>query len=682
MMYTLLIAGCLLSQHVDRTHDVTDEDYFTLSWISDCEVSPDGNNVAWVEGRWDENLDRRNMDLWVANRRGTEKRRLTFDTAGDFDPQWGADGQWIYFASSRGERANNPPLNRRKQIWRIRPDGTGLMAVTRLKNGLSEWALARGGDLLFYTSHDDEQAGDRWGPLRKKYNDVEYGHGAEQWSALYRLDLNTWRTEEIYDEQRFIVEFAPSPNGDRVAMITTPDQRLITNEGQSEIDVLDTATGNVRRLDDTLWRAEAPSPFGWLGGPAWSSDGKRLAFNVDFDGFPAEIIVASLDNDEPLLRRIDRLEEATVASRPYWIPRTHNLSYIAERGTLRPVALITNADTDRASGRWIQSPEICVWSMDVADKKGDIAVVASTATTPPVVGLLGGPQQFSAVVDPNEHAHNWRIPEVRTVSWTAEDGTRIEGVLESPWGHSFERDGPLPMFVHLHGGPTSASSACLEFSSGGRGLWATRGWALFSPNYRGSTGYGDEFVTDLVGHENEIEVTDILAGVDAMVAQGIADPDRLAVGGWSNGGYLTNCIIAATDRFKAASSGAGVFDQTMQWSIEDTPGHVINYAGGSLPWEDPEELRRMSPLYGAESISTPTLIHVGEGDARVPPQQARALFRALHDYLGVDSQLVVYDGEGHGISKMSNRKARIAWDKAWIEHWVQGKEPLAGVVNE
>jgi dipeptidyl aminopeptidase/acylaminoacyl peptidase len=245
--------------------------------------------------------------------------------------------------------------------------------------------------------------------------------------------------------------------------------------------------------------------------------------------------------------------------------------------------------------------------------------------------------------------------------------------LELPFGYSIGKDAPLPMYVHLHGGPTSSVTSALEFSMYGRGLLSSDGWVVFSPNYRGSTGYGDTFLTDLVGRENDIEVQDILAGVDAMIELGIADPNKLAVGGWSNGGYLTNCLIATTDRFKAASSGAGVFEQTMQWSIEDTPGHVINYAEG-LPWEVPAELQRMSPLFEADSISTPTIIHVGAGDARVPAEQSKALFRALHDYLDVPTQLVVYPGTGHGLSKMSHRKAKIEWDSAWLNYWINNKE--------
>jgi dipeptidyl aminopeptidase/acylaminoacyl peptidase len=275
----------------------------------------------------------------------------------------------------------------------------------------------------------------------------------------------------------------------------------------------------------------------------------------------------------------------------------------------------------------------------------------------------------SVIANPNSHANDWQLPEIQTVKWTSIDGTMVEGVLELPNGFVVGQDAPLPMYVDLHGGPTSARTADVSISMYGRGLLSSDGWAVFSPNYRGSTGYGDTFLTDLVGRENDVEVQDILDGVDEMVERGIADPEKLAVGGWSNGGYLTNCLIAATDRFKAASSGAGVFDQTMQWSTEDTPGHVVNYAKG-LPWEVADEFRRMSPLFEADNITTPTIIHVGAGDERVPAEQSRALFRSLHDYLDVPTQLVIYPGTGHGLSKMSHRKAKIEWDKAWLNRWV------------
>jgi dipeptidyl aminopeptidase/acylaminoacyl peptidase len=228
------------------------------------------------------------------------------------------------------------------------------------------------------------------------------------------------------------------------------------------------------------------------------------------------------------------------------------------------------------------------------------------------------------------------------------------------------------MVVEVHGGPTDATPLAFRFWGYGRVIFPARGYALLSPNYRGSTGYSDKFMTDLIGRENDVEVKDILAGVDAMAQRGVADPERLGVMGWSNGGFLTNCLITSSPRFKAASSGAGVLDQFMQWATEDTPGHVINYMRG-LPWDKTEAYVKGSPAYRLNQVRTPTLIHVGEKDERVPAEHARALYRALREYLGVPSELLVYPDQPHGLGKASQRMAKMEWDLAWFDKYVRGE---------
>ena len=143
--------------------------------------------------------------------------------------------------------------------------------------------------------------------------------------------------------------------------------------------------------------------------------------------------------------------------------------------------------------------------------------------------------------------------------------------------------------------------------------------------------------------------------------------------GWSNGGFLTNSLITVSDRFKAASSGAGVLDQNLQWATEDTPGHVINFMNGNLPWQNPDAYQAASPLYGLGSVTTPTLIHVGGDDPRVPPAHSRALYRALRQYLGVPTELVVYPGEPHSLTTYEHRKAKMEWDLAWFERYLGGE---------
>ncbi len=274
---------------------------------------------------------------------------------------------------------------------------------------------------------------------------------------------------------------------------------------------------------------------------------------------------------------------------------------------------------------------------------------------------------------------SWKLPQISIVSWIGANGDSVAGILELPAGHDGQT--PLPCILHIHGGPTAASLYRFELSTGGRGLYAAQGYAVFSPNYRGSTGYGADFMTDLIGRENDIEVEDILTGVQAMVERGFADGERLGVIGWSNGGFLTNCLLTRTDRFKAASSGAGVIDQVMQWGLEDTPGHVINFMQG-LPWQQAEAYRAASPLYDLGKVSTPTLLHVGGADERVPAAHARTLYRALKHYRKIETELVIYPGEPHGLKKYRRRQAKMAWDQAWFARYLLGETDEMSLLRE
>ena len=225
----------------------------------------------------------------------------------------------------------------------------------------------------------------------------------------------------------------------------------------------------------------------------------------------------------------------------------------------------------------------------------------------------------------NAHTSAWALPKISIVRWKGKDGKPVEGLLEVP--ADYKPGKPLPTIVNLHGGPTSAWPYSMVHGYLGSVVYASQGYAYFSPNYRGSTGYGDDFITDLVGKENDVDVSDILNGIDQLIADGVADRTRIGIAGWSNGGYLTNCLISKTNRFKAASSGAGIVDQTMEWGINDEPAFPVVFSGGT-PWQVPDAYRRTSPIFQFADVRTPTLFHVGENDPRCPKGQSEAAHRA------------------------------------------------------
>ena len=207
-----------------------------------------------------------------------------------------------------------------------------------------------------------------------------------------------------------------------------------------------------------------------------------------------------------------------------------------------------------------QDEDVVLEAIDVNER---IAAIVSTPTTLREVCLLESGKKPRPITRLNPQTDTWKLPMVKAVSWKGANGDTVRGVLELP---ADAKPGvPLPLIVAIHGGPTTSVPCSLEFNPyEGRCFLSAKGYAILCPNYRGSTGNGDKFLTDLIGKENDLEVEDILKGVDALVERKIADPDRLGVMGWSNGGYLTNCLIAKTTRFKAASSGAGIVDTVME----------------------------------------------------------------------------------------------------------------------
>ena len=676
------LAGAAALAQDAPTHDITLEDYFTLATVTSSAISPDGSMVAYTEMRWDETLDRRNTDIWMVDAATRAASRLSFDPSSDRDLTWGPGGEWLYYTSAP-ERAGEdaPPYDGSRQVWRMRADGSGAAPVTRVEDGIEAYELSADGTRVYYTTGVDHVEETRWAELKNSHSELTYGHGVFELSELHVLDLRTWRTETLIESPRVITEFSVSPDETKIAMLTTPDRELITNEGWSWVQVWDAADGTVSRLEDTLWRDEAPTPFGWLLGLAWSDDSRALAHRIDFDGYPGELFVTEFDGSGSRNTiRIGRPGGETLdGAAMQWVPGTRILCVIAEDHARQRVYAIENVAQGR-HGEWLTlTPgDVVVGSFGIAkDRPGRMAVVAATPEQYEEVVLVespGGSARYAALTDVNPQTADWKKPGVSVVTWTAPDGETVEGILELPHGHDPERDGPLPLVVSIHGGPTSSTPYCQRFWIYGRTLFPARGWAMLSPNYRGSTGFGDQFIVDLIGRENDIEVSDILAGVDAMVERGIADPEQMAVMGWSNGGFLTNAIITKTDRFKAASSGAGVFDQNAQWMLQDTPGHVVNYMDGNLPWENLEEYDESSPMASAGSISTPTVIHVGEHDERVPTVHSIALHRAMKHYLDVPTELVIYPGAGHSVTTYQHRKAKLEWDHAWFDHWVRGTE--------
>ncbi len=672
LVFATLISGSALAAPPVRDHAIVAEDYFDLTVLGNLAVSPDGDQIAYTESRWGRGKEGRSTDLWTIGADGAELRRLTFDGMGASGPEFSPDGRTIFFLGKIDRGTDAPPDNGKRQVWQISAAGGTPQPVTRAKEGVSHFTLTPTGDALIYTVEAETPEGD-WQDLQGQYPDLEYGHGIKQLHQVRRLDLKTWRDAEIMAAERVIWDMALSPDGRKLALITTTDNELIFMEGWSDVQVLDLESGALSTVTPPDWRRDHPSPYGWLEDLAWSGDNQALAFAISYDGYASQIWVAEWDRQGQSLRKVARPEMVTYSGGLTWQGDKRTLCYRGEsmaRVQVFAAEEIKNGKQGKTRPLTIGDQVIAGFALDSGGRT--LAAIVETITHTNDLFVFDKADRSRRLTNVNPQVDTWILPQIEHVSWTGADGDECFGILELPPGYT-RADGPLPTIIELHGGPTASTQFKLRLWIYGRTLMASKGYALLSPNYHGSTGYGDEFLEKLIGRENEIEVTDITNGVHWLIDQGIADPAKVGVMGWSNGGYLTNCMITAEpDMFAAASSGAGVLDMVIQWGTEDTPGHVINFVEG-LPWQQAAHYQKASPLYHLDRVKTPTLIHVGGRDPRVPPAHSRALYRALRHYLDVPTQLVVYPGEPHGLTTHENRLAKITWDLAWFDKYLLGK---------
>jgi dipeptidyl aminopeptidase/acylaminoacyl peptidase len=677
----LMVAPGLRASEPARTHDITLDDYFTLATIIEQAISPDGQMVAYNEARWQASTDDRKTDVWVVGAKSGEATRLTFDRAGYLGLKWAPDCKSIFAAAARkGVGAGGPPVDGTTQVWRLPAGGGEPAPVTQVPGGIGRFEVTGNGHTLFYlTSRREAEAAGPWTALRQQFARVQYGHGQEDRTEIHRLDLRIWRTEKVATLNKAVSELAVTPDGQRLALITAPEDKVLSFEGRSAVEILDVASGTLKALPDDLWRARAPSPYGRLTSLAWSRDGRSLAFDIAFDGYPSEILIARWESHDPSMFKLERPAGVSlhggvdVPPPMQWRGDSGDLCFLGdEKGRVR-IYCASGAQPGKPPRYRVLTPGDVAIDSFSGDASGDrvAAILGSPEHLPDLFMVCeeNRPQRLTSV---NPHVRTWKWPHVKVVRWKGAKGDDVEGILELP---ADARPGQrLPLIVHLHGGPTQMWNHQLLFHWYSlQTLMSSRGYAIFIPNYRGSTGYGDQFLTELAGRENDIEVEDILRGVDAMIDQGHADPDRLAVIGWSNGGYLTNCLITRTNRFKAAISGAGIAEVTMEWGINDEPAFPLAFLR-RLPWEDPAAYQRVSPVFEYGKVRTPTLFHVGGSDERCPPENSRMLYRALRYELKVPTELLVYPGEHHGLMRYQNRKAKMAWDAAWLDHYVLGKD--------
>ena len=496
---------------------------------------------------------------------------------------------------------------------------------------------------------------------RKRRDDAKVFESEFQQTHLWVVDVATKAATKITDDSAYTIgTFTWSPDGTRIAFSHKPTP--LVRDYRTDVSIVTVGTKSVTGLASTA--AEE-------GAPAWSPDGKTIAYLSQpndakpvGDGMPAGPLghqrlmlydVASGAAKDLLARDID-----SDLAAPVWTPDGRRILFNSGRRVYREMFAV-----DVATGKYSALTKDRVIAFGSQSKDGArVAFTLSTPDAPADVYVASG--SFGAmerVTDLNEGVRAYALGTTDVITWKSPDGTDVEGILLKPAG--YQPGTKYPMVVEIHGGPTGAFFN--NFKDSGH-MWAGAGWAVLYPNPRGSTNYGEKFMRANVGDWGVGDYKDIMAGVDAVVARGIADPEKLAVMGWSYGGYMTCWVVSQTTRFKAAMVGAGLTNLYSMYGTNDIPNYMQTFFNGYPGSENLMLYVQRSGVMYADKVTTPTLILHGGNDERVPIGQPMEFFRALKDR-GKTVELVFYPREGHGLQEYFHRLDRLKRQFDWINRY-------------
>ncbi|MEU6672163.1 S9 family peptidase [Streptomyces sp. NPDC046727] len=623
-------------------------------------ISPDGGLVAYgvvANGGRD---GRPHGSIWVTAVDGsTPPRRLTDGTARDLAPKWAPDSASLFFTSDREEQGT-------AQLQQIRLDGSEDIAkaeaLTSWRGGILDHCPLLDGRTVALLAKDEPTAEDERREAERDDAMVWGRHLPATRLRLLDLETGVLRTVDGLGD-RHVAALAPRPDGGPLAVLSWSTPEVDPGVMTAELHVVDPSSAAVQGLGPVgveaqslawwnhngVWHLAhlAVTPGNLVGGlavidtvpPATGSAVEHRNLTAGMAVCPTELVQAA---DGPLLALFaDGLDTALHRLDPESL-RFHQLS--AAPGMLAGLS---------------------------ASRSGEnVALLASTAYESKNVyaGPAGGPLVQLSDTGPELRRIRWGVQE--RLGYQACDGLRLDGLLILPAGRTRD-DGPFPLVTLVHGGPYFRHADEFVLTVVDCGQWlATAGYAVFLPNPRGGSGHGHEFAAMAAGAVGDDEWTDILSGIDLLVSQGVADPERLGISGWSHGGFMAAWAVGRTDRFKAAVMGAGISDWGMQAGTGDW-GILDAALGGSTGWEGPgpHVHDRHSPISYAARIRTPVLILHGEEDTNVPLGQAIHFHRALRHF-GVEHEFVVYPREGHGLDERAHQLDALRRIRAWFDRWL------------
>jgi dipeptidyl aminopeptidase/acylaminoacyl peptidase len=641
-------------------------DLARLADVTEPDLSADGNTLVYTVTTANLEDDASQSDLWRVDHDGSKRIQLTHTAdSSEWRPQWSADGQWIAFLSDRKKDPKDHDEEATTQVWLMPARGGDAQRLTSFADGVEDFVWSPDGKQLAVIAMDPEFAAGTPKPknpppiVSDRYQFKEDGAGylGARRKHLYLFDIASGKVEQLTSGAHDELLPAWSPDGRLITFVTKrgadPDRHL-----NFDLYVIEPKAGARERQLTTFPGADL-DPY-WETRPEWSPDSTRIAYLQGGEDkwiyyAPWQLAVVDVASGKATIPApIDRN-----FTKPRWSADGKSLYALVEQGLVTHLSRIDLADgtvTDITHGKRFD------YDLDVA-ADGRMVVLGGDDRHPYEISAVDS-EGMRALGKHNAWLEQTRLANVEAIHFKSADGTDIDGVLVKPLDYQPRKR--YPTLLRIHGGPVYTYSH--EFMPDWQ-AYAAAGYAVVAVNPRGSSGRGFDFAKAIYADWGNKDVEDVLAGVDHVVAMGIADPDRLGIGGWSYGSILTNAVIAKDPRFKAAVSGAGASNMYAMYGHDQYIREYELELG--TPWNNREQYDRASyPFLHADRIKTPTLFQCAELDYNVPCLGAEQMYQALRS-LDVPTQLVIYPGENHGLTVPSYLRDRLERNLAWYDKYLK-----------
>jgi len=686
----LFFVSFLFAGAADKPRLTIDEFFNSVSFDA-IRISPDGHAIIIAIERpdWDQKFFR--MELWLYRDNGTTPGSLTQLTQSGHDrhPEWSPDGRWIAFISerktpksSKDDSDDDSKEEETAHLYLISPTGGEAFPVSKGEEEIHAFAWSADSRTLYFSTRIPWSKSQK-DEYKKEWKDVEQYRGSERGDMIFSINVadaiarhaaegtktdEDSETPDVTPGSQAIASFAlrvnelvASPDGYRLAFASESVSEREEKIADFELYTVDLANTTPDHPPHQVTHNEAQEHS-----IRWAKDSKHIFFEVEEGS-----VEGKYKDTQPRLYWVD-VDSGETQRWASDFEGTISHYALTDDGVLADARIATEQPLYRqakSSAGFSKLPGWAGWYEMIATSEHSprIAFVHSTLEKPTEVYVADSIEKLAEakpITSFNQVFTERDLPKGKPYRWTADDGTSIEGMLMYPPG-KFEAKN-LPMFVFIHGGPNDDDGNHFEadWYQWDR-LAATQGWLVFEPNYRGSTGYGDKFLMQIVPEMLTRPGKDILEGVDALVKDGIADRNHLAIGGYSYGGYMTNWLITQSTQWKAAVTGAGAVENVANWGNDDTTFDDAYFLGG-LPWAVPQRYQEQAAIFQINKVRTPTHMVAGADDVRVAVLEDYLLDRALHE-LGVPSSLLIFPGEGHDPEKNPwHGKIKVREELKWL----------------